>query len=55
MPGLGLGLGVDFLDAGTRVADLGRILFDAYDARCEAASGNTEASVCTINALNDLL
>jgi hypothetical protein len=36
-------------------ADLGRQLFDAYDARCEAASGDTEARVCTINELNDLL
>jgi len=36
-------------------SDLGRQLFDAYDARCEAASGDTEARVCTINELNDLL
>ena len=36
-------------------ADAGRRLFDAYDARCEAASGDTEARVCTINELNDLL
>jgi hypothetical protein len=36
-------------------ADLGRQLFDAYDARCEAASGDTEARVCTINELNELL
>ena len=36
-------------------ADKGRQLFDAYDARCEAASGDTEARVCTINELNDLL
>ena len=36
-------------------ADRGRQLFDAYDARCEAASGDTEARVCTINELNDLL
>jgi len=36
-------------------ADLGRQLFDAYDARCEAANGDTEARVCTINELNDLL
>ena len=36
-------------------ADFGRQLFDAYDARCEAASGDTEARVCTINELNDLL
>jgi len=36
-------------------ADPGRQLFDAYDARCEAASGDTEARVCTINELNDLL
>ena len=36
-------------------ADLGRQLFDAYDARCEAASGDTEARVCTIYELNDLL
>jgi hypothetical protein len=36
-------------------ADLGRQLFDAYDTRCEAASGDTEARVCTINELNDLL
>ncbi len=32
-----------------------RQLYDAYDARCEAASGDTEARVCTINELNDLL
>lgn len=36
-------------------ADAGRQLFDAYDTRCEAASGDTEARVCTINELNDLL
>ena len=36
-------------------ADLGRQLFDAYDTRCEVASGDTEARVCTINELNDLL
>jgi hypothetical protein len=36
-------------------SDLGRQLFDAYDTRCEAASGDTEARVCTINELNDLL
>ena len=36
-------------------ADQGRQLFDAYDTRCEAASGDTEARVCTINELNDLL
>ena len=36
-------------------ADFGRQLFDAYDARCEAASGDAEARVCTINELNDLL
>ena len=36
-------------------ADFGRQLFDAYDARVEAASGDTEARVCTINAINDLL
>lgn len=36
-------------------ADPGRQLFDAYDTRCEAASGDTEARVCTINELNDLL
>ena len=35
--------------------DIGRQLYDAYDARCEAASGDTEARVCTINELNDLL
>jgi hypothetical protein len=36
-------------------SDLGRQLFDAYDTRCEAASGDTEARVCTINELNNLL
>ena len=36
-------------------ADLGRQLFDAYDARCGADSGETEARVCTITAINDLL
>ena len=36
-------------------ADLGRQLFDAYDARCEADSGETEARDCTITAINDLL
>ena len=36
-------------------ADLGRQLFDAYNARCEADSGETEARDCTITAINDLL
>ena len=36
-------------------ADQGRQLFDAYDARCEAAGGDAEARTCTINELNELL
>ena len=35
-------------------ADLGRQLFDLYDARVELAGGDTEARTCTINELNDL-
>jgi len=35
-------------------ADLGRQLFDLYDARVETAGGDTEARTCTINELNDL-
>jgi len=36
-------------------AETARVLFDAYDARCEAASGDTEARTCTIDALNEIL
>jgi len=36
------------------VADLGRVLFDAYNVRVLAASGGTEARTCTINELNYL-
>lgn len=36
-------------------ADEGRVLFDAYDSRCEAASGDTEARTCTIDSLNEIL
>ena len=36
-------------------ADLGRQLFDLYDTRVEAASGDTEARTCTINELNEIL
>ncbi len=35
-------------------ADLGRQLFDLYDARVELAGGDTESRTCTINELNDL-
>ena len=35
-------------------ADLGRQLFDLYDARVETAGGDTESRTCTINELNDL-
>ena len=35
-------------------ANIGRQLFDAYDARVIAASGDTEARDCTINELYDL-
>ena len=36
------------------IANVGRQLFDAYDARVEAASGDTEARDCTITELYDL-
>ena len=35
-------------------ANIGRQLFDAYDARVEAASGDTEARDCTITELYEL-
>ena len=35
-------------------ANIGRQLFDAYDARVALASGDTEARDCTINELYDL-
>lgn len=35
-------------------ANIGRQLFDLYDARVEAASGGTEARDCTINELYNL-
>ena len=35
-------------------ADLGRQLFDLYDARVELAGGDIESRTCTINELNDL-
>jgi hypothetical protein len=35
--------------------DVGRLLFEAYDARCEADGGDAEARTCTINELNNLL
>jgi hypothetical protein len=36
-------------------ANVGRQLFDAYDARVQAADGATEARTCTINELNEIL
>ncbi len=36
-------------------AETARVLFDAYDSRCESASGDTEARTCTIDALNEIL
>lgn len=36
-------------------ADMGRVLFDAYNTRVVTASGSTEARTCTINELNELL
>lgn len=36
------------------IANVGRQLFDAYDARVEAASGDTEARDCTITELYNL-
>ena len=38
----------------TPIANIGRQLFDAYDARVEAASGSTEARDCTITELYEL-
>jgi hypothetical protein len=38
----------------TPTANIGRQLFDAYDARVALASGNTEARDCTINELYEL-
>lgn len=38
----------------TPTANIGRQLFDAYDARVEAASGSTEARDCTITELYEL-
>jgi len=38
----------------TPIANVGRQLFDAYDARVVAASGGTEARDCTITELYDL-
>lgn len=35
-------------------ANVGRQLFDAYDARVQAASGDTEARNCTITELYNL-
>lgn len=35
-------------------ANIGRQLFDAYDARVESLSGSTEARDCTINELYEL-
>ena len=36
------------------IANVGRQLFDAYDARVQAASGDTEARDCTITELYNL-
>jgi hypothetical protein len=36
-------------------AETARVLFDAYDARCKAESGDTEARTCTIASLNEIL
>lgn len=38
----------------TPIANIGRQLFDAYDARVVAASGDTEARDCTIDELYEL-
>jgi hypothetical protein len=38
----------------TPTANIGRQLFDAYDARVSLASGDTEARDCTINELYEL-
>jgi hypothetical protein len=38
----------------TPTANIGRQLFDAYDARVALASGDTEARDCTINELYNL-
>ena len=38
----------------TPIANIGRQLFDAYDARVQAASGDTEARDCTITELYEL-
>ncbi len=35
-------------------ANIGRVLFDAYDARVESAGGDTEARNCTITELYNL-
>ena len=35
-------------------AGVQRKLFDAYDTRCKAASGNTKAMMCTYNDINNL-
>jgi hypothetical protein len=36
-------------------AETARVLFDAYDARCKAESGDTEARTCAIASLNEIL
>jgi hypothetical protein len=49
---------IDCVESGVRSlpdAETARVLFDAYDARCEAASGDTEARTCTIDSLNEIL